>query len=77
VAPGALIAFLDNRYVAGSSTPVARTDAAGNAMFIVIAENVIRPATLRLNLLDRIDHLAHSLRAAMRFGALSARYCAA
>ena len=30
VAPGALIAFLDNRYVAGSSTPVSRTDAAGN-----------------------------------------------
>ena len=30
VAPGALIAFLDNRYVEGSSTPVSRTDAAGN-----------------------------------------------
>ena len=30
VAPGALIAFLDNRYVEGSSTPVARTDAEGN-----------------------------------------------
>jgi len=31
VAPGALIAFLDNRYVEGSSTPVARRDAAGNS----------------------------------------------
>jgi len=30
VKPGALIAFLDNRYVEGSSTPVSRTDAAGN-----------------------------------------------
>jgi demethylmenaquinone methyltransferase/2-methoxy-6-polyprenyl-1,4-benzoquinol methylase len=30
VAPGALIVFLDNRYVEGSSTPVARTDAEGN-----------------------------------------------
>ena len=31
VAPGALMAFLDNRYVAGSSTPVSRTDPAGNS----------------------------------------------
>jgi SAM-dependent methyltransferase len=31
VAPGALIAFLDNRYVAGSSTPVSRRDAQGNS----------------------------------------------
>jgi len=31
VAPRALIAFLDNRYVEGSSTPVARRDAEGNA----------------------------------------------
>ena len=30
VAPGALIAFLDNRYVEGSSTPLARTDSEGN-----------------------------------------------
>jgi 2-polyprenyl-3-methyl-5-hydroxy-6-metoxy-1,4-benzoquinol methylase len=30
VAPGALIVFLDNRYVEGSSTPVSRTDAQGN-----------------------------------------------
>jgi demethylmenaquinone methyltransferase/2-methoxy-6-polyprenyl-1,4-benzoquinol methylase len=30
VAPGALLAFLDNRYVEGSSTPVSRTDAGGN-----------------------------------------------
>jgi SAM-dependent methyltransferase len=30
VAPGALIAFLDNRYVDGSSTPVSRHDAEGN-----------------------------------------------
>jgi demethylmenaquinone methyltransferase/2-methoxy-6-polyprenyl-1,4-benzoquinol methylase len=30
VAPGALIAFLDNRYVPGSSTPVSRQDAGGN-----------------------------------------------
>jgi ubiquinone/menaquinone biosynthesis C-methylase UbiE len=30
VAPGALIAFLDNRYVETSSTPVARRDALGN-----------------------------------------------
>jgi SAM-dependent methyltransferase len=29
-APGALIAFLDNRYVEGSSTPVSRRDAQGN-----------------------------------------------
>ena len=31
IAPGALIAFLDNRYVEGSSTPVSRTDAEGNS----------------------------------------------
>jgi len=31
VAPGALIAFLDNRYVEGSSTPLSRRDARGNA----------------------------------------------
>ena len=30
VAPGALLAFLDNRYVAGSSTPLSHTDAGGN-----------------------------------------------
>ena len=31
VAPGARVVFLDNRYVEGSSTPVARRDGAGNA----------------------------------------------
>jgi len=31
VAPGALLGFLDNRYVEGSSTPVSRTDGEGNA----------------------------------------------
>jgi len=31
IKPGALIAFLDNRYVEGSSTPVSRKDAAGNS----------------------------------------------
>ena len=31
VAPGALIAYFDNRYVMGSSTPISRTDAAGNS----------------------------------------------
>ena len=30
VAPGAVVAFLDNRYVAGSSTPVSRRDVDGN-----------------------------------------------
>jgi 2-polyprenyl-3-methyl-5-hydroxy-6-metoxy-1,4-benzoquinol methylase len=30
IKPGALIAFLDNRYVPGSSTPLSRTDARGN-----------------------------------------------
>ena len=30
VAPGAVVAFLDNRYVEGSSTPVSRRDDAGN-----------------------------------------------
>ena len=30
VAPGALMAFFDNRYVAGSSTPVSRRDGQGN-----------------------------------------------
>jgi demethylmenaquinone methyltransferase/2-methoxy-6-polyprenyl-1,4-benzoquinol methylase len=30
VAPGALVAFIDNRYVEGSSTPVSRRDAQGN-----------------------------------------------
>lgn len=30
VAPGSLVAFLDNRYVEGSSTPVSRRDAEGN-----------------------------------------------
>jgi demethylmenaquinone methyltransferase/2-methoxy-6-polyprenyl-1,4-benzoquinol methylase len=29
-APGARLVFIDNRYVEGSSTPIARTDAAGN-----------------------------------------------
>ncbi|MEO8716725.1 MAG: class I SAM-dependent methyltransferase [Burkholderiales bacterium] len=31
VAPGALLAFLDGRYVEGSSTPLARRDATGNS----------------------------------------------
>jgi demethylmenaquinone methyltransferase/2-methoxy-6-polyprenyl-1,4-benzoquinol methylase len=31
VAPGALLAFLDNRYVEGSSTPLSRADGAGNS----------------------------------------------
>ena len=31
VAPGAMIAFLDNSYVEGSSTPVSRRDAQGNS----------------------------------------------
>jgi demethylmenaquinone methyltransferase/2-methoxy-6-polyprenyl-1,4-benzoquinol methylase len=31
LAPGSLVAFLDNRYVEGSSTPVSRRDAQGNA----------------------------------------------
>jgi len=31
VAPGALLAFLDGRYVEGSSTPLSRRDAAGNS----------------------------------------------
>ena len=30
LAPGALVAFLDNRYVSGSSTPISRRDAEGN-----------------------------------------------
>jgi len=30
VAPGAMVAFLDNRYVEGSSTPVSRRDALGD-----------------------------------------------
>jgi ubiquinone/menaquinone biosynthesis C-methylase UbiE len=30
VAPGAVVTFLDNRYVAGSSTPVSRRDVDGN-----------------------------------------------
>ena len=30
VVPGAVVAFLDNRYVEGSSTPVSRRDAEGN-----------------------------------------------
>jgi demethylmenaquinone methyltransferase/2-methoxy-6-polyprenyl-1,4-benzoquinol methylase len=30
VAPGALLVYLDNRYVAGSSTPATRRDAEGN-----------------------------------------------
>jgi SAM-dependent methyltransferase len=30
LAPGALVAFLDNRYVEGSSTAISRTDADGN-----------------------------------------------
>lgn len=31
LAPGALLAFLDNRYVEGSSTPLSRRDAQGNS----------------------------------------------
>jgi demethylmenaquinone methyltransferase/2-methoxy-6-polyprenyl-1,4-benzoquinol methylase len=30
VAPGAIVAFMDNRYVEGSSTPLSRRDAEGN-----------------------------------------------
>ena len=30
VAPGAIVAFLDNRYVEGSSTPISRRDGEGN-----------------------------------------------
>jgi len=30
LAPGARLVFMDNRYVEGSSTPLSRTDAAGN-----------------------------------------------
>jgi SAM-dependent methyltransferase len=30
IAPGSLVAFLDNRYVKGSSTPISRRDAEGN-----------------------------------------------
>jgi len=30
VAPGSVVAFLENRYVAGSSTPISRRDAEGN-----------------------------------------------
>jgi len=30
VAPGSIVAFLENRYVAGSSTPISRRDAEGN-----------------------------------------------
>ena len=30
IAPGSLVAFLDNRYVEGSSTPISRRDAEGN-----------------------------------------------
>jgi ubiquinone/menaquinone biosynthesis C-methylase UbiE len=30
VAPGSVVAFLDNRYVEGSSTPISRRDAEGN-----------------------------------------------
>jgi demethylmenaquinone methyltransferase/2-methoxy-6-polyprenyl-1,4-benzoquinol methylase len=31
IAPGSLVAFLDNRYVEGSSTPVSRRDGQGNS----------------------------------------------
>ena len=31
LAPGALVVFLDNNFVAGSSTPLSRHDAAGNS----------------------------------------------
>lgn len=31
LAPGARVVMLDNRYVAGSSTPIAECDAAGNS----------------------------------------------
>ncbi len=31
LAPGSLLLFVDNRYVAGSSTPIARTDDAGDS----------------------------------------------
>jgi len=31
LAPGARVVFVDNRYVEGSSTPIARTDAAGDS----------------------------------------------
>jgi hypothetical protein len=30
VAPGSIVAFLENRYVEGSSTPISRRDAEGN-----------------------------------------------
>ena len=31
LAPGALVVFMDNRFVAGSSTPISRRDAGGNS----------------------------------------------
>ena len=47
VAPRALIAFLDNRYVEGSSTPVARRDAEGNAYQLRTLEDGSRHEVLK------------------------------
>jgi demethylmenaquinone methyltransferase/2-methoxy-6-polyprenyl-1,4-benzoquinol methylase len=47
VAPGALVAFLDNRYVEGSSTPLARADAEGNSYQLRALEDGSRHEVLK------------------------------
>ena len=61
--PGARVVFIDNRYVAGSSTPVARTDDDGNTWQVrkladgsthEVLKNFPEPAALR----DAVAHYA-------------------
>jgi len=54
VAPGAKIVFLDNRFVAGSSTPIAERDADGNTYQTRVLEDGSRHRVLK-NFLTRED----------------------
>jgi len=47
VAPGALMVFLDNRFVEGSSTPIERRDAQGNAYQLRTLEDGSRHEVLK------------------------------
>jgi demethylmenaquinone methyltransferase/2-methoxy-6-polyprenyl-1,4-benzoquinol methylase len=45
--PNALVVFIDNRFVAGSSTPIARTDDEGNCYQTRILDNGVRYEVLK------------------------------
>lgn len=61
VAPGALVVFLDNRYVEGSSTALSRTDAEGNTYQIRKLDDGSVHEVLK-NFPTQADLIAHALR---------------